>query len=95
MNRGLLTILMRNALAHAGKNPGMYGLRRHRRRAVADPMRAKFLRFSTLKGEAEHDVSAFMTFARGALASDFSINPLEPLSAEIKRRTAAVRPVPT
>ncbi len=95
---------MRNALAHAGKTQrrmvsaaiGTVFVQdtpeaaQSQWRSVADQLREKFPRLCALMDEAEHDVLAFMTFPRARWTQIYSTNPLERLTAEIKRRTHVV-----
>jgi putative transposase len=59
-------------------------------RAVADQLRLKVPKLAALMDEAETDVLAFMTFRKDHRAKIHSINPLERLNGEIKRRTDVV-----
>ena len=95
---------MRNALAHAGPTQRRVvsaaiatvfaqddAKASHEQwRAVADQLRGKFPKLSTLMDGAEHDVLAFMDFPKPHRLQIHSTNPLERLNAEIKRRTNVV-----
>jgi putative transposase len=95
---------MRNALAHAGPTQRRVvsaaiatvfaqddAKAAHEQwRAVADQLRGKFPKLSTLMDGAEHDVLAFMDFPKPHRLQIHSTNPLERLNAEIKRRTNVV-----
>ena len=59
-------------------------------RLVADHLRPKAPKLSTLMDEAEDDVLAYMTFPREHRQKLHSTNPIERLHAEIKRRTNVV-----
>jgi putative transposase len=95
---------MRNALAHAGRQgrrvvAAFIGTAfvqddaeaaSKQWRQVADQLRAKVPKLAALMDEAETDVLAFMTFPTDHRAKIHSINPLERLNGEIKRRTDVV-----
>jgi len=96
--------LMRNALAHAGKNGRRVvsafiatafaqndaDAARRQWRAVADQLRPKMAKLATFMDEAEPDVLAYMSFPAQHRAKLHSTNPLERLNGEIKRRTEVV-----
>jgi transposase-like protein len=95
---------MRNVLAHAGRQgrrvvSAFIGTAfvqddaeaaRMQWRQVADQLRPKVPKLATLMDEAEVDVLAFMTFPKDHRPKIHSINPLERLNGEIKRRTELV-----
>jgi transposase-like protein len=95
---------MRNVLAHAGKSgrhvvsafiatafaqetPEAASLQW---RSVADRIRPKVPKLAAILDGAEADVLAYMTFAQEHRAKLHSINPIERLNGEIKRRTDVV-----
>jgi transposase-like protein len=59
-------------------------------RQVADQLRPKAPKLAALMDDAEPDVLAYMTFPREHRTKLHSINPLERLNGEIKRRTNVV-----
>src|SRR5712692_3073298 len=95
---------MRNALAYAGKGQRQMVLAlintvfaqesadaaSAQWRIVADQLREKFPKLAAMLDEAEADVLAFMHFPKAHRTQIASTNPLERLSAEIKRRTDVV-----
>jgi putative transposase len=95
---------VRNALAHAGKNGRRVvaafiatafaqndaDAAKSQWRKVADQLRSTLPRLATLMDEAEADVLAYMTFPAAHRAKLHSVNPLERLNGEIKRRTDVV-----
>lgn len=95
---------MRNALAHAGKSGRRVvsafmatafaqndaEAARQQWRRVADQLRAKLPKLSTLMDDAEADVLAYMGFPAQQRAKLHSTNPLERLNGEVKRRTEVV-----
>jgi transposase-like protein len=95
---------MRNVLAHAGKNGRRVvsafiatafaqetpEAARLQWRAVADQIRPTAPRLAAIMDDAEPDVLAYMTFPKEHRAKLHSINPIERLNGEIKRRTDVV-----
>lgn len=95
---------MRNVLAHAGRQgrrvvAAFIGTAfvqddaeaaSKQWRTVADQLRPKVPKLAALMDEAEADVLAFMSFPRDHRAKIHSINPIERLNGEIKRRTDVV-----
>jgi transposase-like protein len=95
---------MRNVLAHAGKSGRRVvsafiatafaqetaEAAATQWRAVADQVRPKVPKLAAIMDEAEHDVLAYMTFPKEHRAKLHSINPIERLNGEIKRRTDVV-----
>src|SRR5262249_55486150 len=59
-------------------------------RAVADQIRPKVPKLAAIMDQAEHDVLAYMTFPKEHRAKLHSINPIERINGEIKRRTDVV-----
>ena len=54
------------------------------------PDPAKVPKLAAIMDEAEHDVLAYMTFPKEHRAKLHSINPIERINGEIKRRTEVV-----
>ena len=95
---------MRNALAHAGRQgrrvvAAFIGTAfvqddaeaaRVQWRQVADQLRPKVPKLAAVMDSAETDVLAFMSFPKDHRAKIHSINTLERLNGEIKRRTDVV-----
>src|SRR6478672_1399635 len=65
-------------------------LRKLMRRGLADQIRPKVPKLAAIMDEAEADVLAYMTFPKEHRAKLHSINPIERLNGEIKRRTDVV-----
>ncbi len=59
-------------------------------RHVADQMRVRFAKLAALMDESEHDVLAFMGFPAQHRSKLHSVNPLERLNKEVKRRADVV-----
>jgi transposase-like protein len=59
-------------------------------RHVADQMRVRFPKLAALMDESEHDVLAFMGFPAQHRSKLHSVNPLERLNKEVKRRADVV-----
>jgi transposase-like protein len=74
----LASTVVRSALIFSGKG------------RVADQLRPKVPKLAALTDDAEADVLAFMTFPKDHRPKIHSLNPLERLSGEIKRRTDVV-----
>jgi putative transposase len=95
---------MRNVLAHAGRQGRRVAsafiatafaqetpeAASTQWRAVADQIRQKVPKLAAIMDEAEHDVLAYMTFPREHRTKLHSINPIERINGEIKRRTDVV-----
>lgn len=94
----------RNALAHAGKSNRHvvsaflatafaqpdHAAAKAQGRLVADQVRGKVPKLATLMDTAKEDVLAYMTFPQQHRARSHSMNPIERLNREIKRRTDVV-----
>ena len=94
----------RNVLAHAGRNGRRVvaafiatafaqndaEAAKSQWRKVADQLRPTLPKLSALMDEAETDVLAYMTFPAAHRTKLHSVNPLERLNGEIKRRTDVV-----
>ena len=94
----------RNALAHAGRNGRRVvaafiatafaqndaEAAKSQWRKVADQLRPTLPKLATLMDESEADVLAYMAFPAAHRAKLHSVNPLERLNGEIKRRTDVV-----
>jgi putative transposase len=94
----------RNALAHAGRNGRRVvaafiatafaqndaEAAKSQWRKVADQLRPTLPRLSALMDEAETDVLAYTSFPSAHRTKLHSVNPLERLNGEIKRRTDVV-----
>jgi putative transposase len=95
---------MRNALAHVGqKQKGMvaaaiktvFAQETEKEAstewdAVAERLRPKFPKLSSLMDEAKSDVLAYMTFPKEHWSQIHSTNPIERLNREVKRRSNVV-----
>ena len=95
---------LRNALAHAGRSGRRVvaafiatafaqndaEAARSQWRKVADQLRPTLPKLAALMDESEADVLAYMTFPAAHRAKLHSVNPLERLNGEIKRRTDVV-----
>ena len=94
----------RNALAHAGKNGRRVvaafiatafaqndaDAARLQWRKIADQLRPTLPKLATLMDDSEADVLAYMSFPAAHRTKLHSVNPLERLNGEIKRRTDVV-----
>ena len=94
----------RNALAHAGKNGRRVvaafiatafaqndaDAAKNQWRKVADQLRPTLPRLAALMDDSETDVLAYMSFPAAHRTKLHSVNPLERLNGEIKRRTDVV-----
>jgi transposase-like protein len=95
---------MRNALAHAGRSGRRVvsafiatafaqndaDTARLQWRKIADQLRPTLPKLATLMDDSETDVLAYMSFPAAHRAKLHSVNPLERLNGEIKRRTDVV-----
>src|SRR5215217_3860955 len=95
---------VRNALAHVPKGEHTVGAAAIRQaflqpdresasqtwRHVADQLRARWPKLGTLMDESETDVLAYMTFPASHRTKLHSVNPLERLNKEVKRRADVV-----
>jgi transposase-like protein len=95
---------LRNALAHAGKSARRVvsafvatafaqddaAAAKAQWRSVADQLRPKLPKLADLMDQAEEDVLAYMTFPAAHRVKLHSVNPIERLNREIKRRTEVV-----
>jgi len=95
---------MRNALAHVPKSQASMAAAALRQaflqpdqaaarqtwRHVADQMRPRFPKLAALMDDSEHDVLAFMGFPAQHRTKLHSVNPLERLNKEVKRRADVV-----
>jgi putative transposase len=95
---------LRNALAHAGKNGRRVvsafvatafaqedaPAAKAQWRKVCDQLRPKLPKLADLMDQAEEDVLAYMTFPAAHRVKLHSVNPIERLNREIKRRTEVV-----
>ena len=59
-------------------------------RSVADQLRPKLPELAAMMDDAEHEVLTFMTFPKAHRTQIHSTNPLERLTAEVKRRTNVI-----
>ena len=94
----------RNALAHAGRNGRRVvaafiatafaqndaDAARLQWRKIADQLRPTLPKLATLMDDSETDVLAYMAFPAAHRTKLHSVNPLERLNGEIKRRTDVV-----
>ncbi len=78
------------ATAFTQPDHGATRTRRQGNHLVADQMRGKLPKLTTLMDGAEEDVLAYMTFLRQHRTKLHSTNPIERLYGEIKRRTNIV-----